>query len=173
MSKPTAESIRDAFTRAAARTHLVRFVEVVGQTARYDVQSDSDPTRRHRVAVFTEARDRMTCGCPGSLHVACWHRAAVAIVRANREAHGLPLDGPSTAARSASYEAVAQSVEIVARGHSSMSAIDREDASYHKAIDDANRMRRINGQPTIRPTATAIGTFTRVDCELTRIMAGH
>ncbi|HEV8637924.1 MAG TPA: hypothetical protein VG370_27215 [Chloroflexota bacterium] len=39
--------------------------------------------------------------CPSELRVACWHRAAVAVVRGSRLGHGLPADGPGALERRA------------------------------------------------------------------------
>lgn len=86
---------RLAFERVADgdRAKLARFWKSNGPQDHYLVNSASDLDRAYVVTVT--GGDRYECNCPARHHFACWHRAAVATVRANRRAAGLPAAGPT------------------------------------------------------------------------------
>jgi hypothetical protein len=93
MAKTAAEMVRGAFDRARGRRALVHFLATsAGGFAVYAVGLTADVDTAYRVAVRGSA---YRCTCAAELRPACWHRAAVATVRANRHAWGLPADGPS------------------------------------------------------------------------------
>src|SRR5262245_12608820 len=93
MAKSAAEVNRRAFARARGRSALVHYLATsVGGFAVYAVGSTDDPDHGYRVTV----RDNSyVCTCPSEERVACWHRAIVASVRANRQGFGLEADGPA------------------------------------------------------------------------------
>ena len=93
MAKTADEMIRTAFDRARARTAAVHYAGTsAGGYATYAVGSSQTVELAYRVTV---RGDEFRCTCPSELRPACWHRAAVAIVRASRQGHGLPVDGPN------------------------------------------------------------------------------
>jgi hypothetical protein len=82
-----------ALRRAAGRLASVRFLAVSsGGYAVYSVGSSRDPENAYRVTVSPSGEYR--CTCPSELRPACVHRAAVYLVRVQREAGGLEADGP-------------------------------------------------------------------------------
>jgi uncharacterized Zn finger protein len=82
-----------ALARAASRLGSVRFLAVSsGGYAVYCVGSSRDPENAYRVTVAPDGTYR--CTCPSELRPACVHRAAVYLVRIQREAGGLAADGP-------------------------------------------------------------------------------
>lgn len=85
--------IATALRRARVRTGAVRFLAVSsGGYSVYCVGSSRDPENAYRVTVDRDGVFR--CTCPSELRPACVHRAAVYLVRVQREAGGLPPDGP-------------------------------------------------------------------------------
>lgn len=92
-SKTAAQQIREAFARAQRRTALVHWLGFTGDGAgSYSVDSSVDPTVGYRVMVLNGT---FTCTCPSAERASCWHRAAAATIRANRQAFGLAPDGPA------------------------------------------------------------------------------
>lgn len=86
------DQIRLALRRAAGRLGAVRFLAVSsGGYSVYCVGSSRDPENAYRVTVSPSGEYR--CTCPSELRPACVHRAAVYLVRIQREAGGLPADG--------------------------------------------------------------------------------
>jgi hypothetical protein len=93
MAKSAAEVVRGAVDRARGRRALVHFLATsAGGFAVYAVGSTADVDTAYRMTVRGAA---YRCACAAELRPACWHRAAVAMVRANRVAWGLPAAGPS------------------------------------------------------------------------------
>jgi hypothetical protein len=93
MARTAAEVVKGAFGRARGRTAAVHYVATsAGGFAVYSVDSSQDTETAYRVTVRA---GQYRCTCPPEMRPACWHRAAVAIVRASRQGHGLPADGPS------------------------------------------------------------------------------
>lgn len=85
--------VEAALRRARVRTGAVRFLALSsGGYAVYCVGSSRDPENAYRVTVAPDGTYR--CTCPSELRPACVHRAAVYLVRIQREAGGLPADGP-------------------------------------------------------------------------------
>lgn len=85
--------MRAALKRAAPRTGAVRWLGVSpGGFATYAVGSSRGVEDGYRVTVDPDGVYR--CTCPSELRPACWHRASVWLVRVQREAGGLPADGP-------------------------------------------------------------------------------
>lgn len=87
--KTPAEMIAAATAVAASNERLVTFLYRDGPAAVYRVGSRTTPGAAYRVHAIGE---RLVCSCPAAAHVACWHRAGVAIRRAERRAHGLAPD---------------------------------------------------------------------------------
>jgi uncharacterized Zn finger protein len=93
MAKTAAEITKGAFQRALGRTAAVHYVgTTTGGFAVYSVDSSRDADSAYTVTVRGE---HYRCTCPSELRPACWHRAAVAMVRASRRGFGLPADGHS------------------------------------------------------------------------------
>src|SRR5262245_42489844 len=95
MAKSAAEMTRGAFQRARGRSALVHYLATsAGGFAVYAVGSTADPDHGYRVTV-RGSEFRCTCPAADGGQVACWHRAIVASVRANRQGFGLEPDGPA------------------------------------------------------------------------------
>ena len=93
MAKTAADITRGAFRRAIGRTSAVHFLgTTTGGFAVYSVDSSRDVDSAYTVTV---RGDHYRCTCPSEHRPACWHRAAVAAVRASRSGFGLPADGHS------------------------------------------------------------------------------
>lgn len=93
--KTPAQTVRDAFRRAAHRTAAVHYLGTTsGGFATYSVGSSRDTETAYTVTV---RGDLYRCTCPSEFRPACWHRAAVATVRASRAGFGLEPSGPSAA----------------------------------------------------------------------------
>jgi hypothetical protein len=93
MAMTEQQLIHGAFRRAVGRTAAVHFVGTsAGGYATYVVGSSRDVEAGYRVTVDLAGVYR--CTCPSELRPACWHRGAVAMVRASRQGFGLPADGP-------------------------------------------------------------------------------
>lgn len=85
MAKTAADPVRDAFARAASRLALVhRIHKDAGGAELYAVGSSTNPDSGYVVAVI--GGTIFACTCPSEIRPACWHRAAVAIRRANDRA---------------------------------------------------------------------------------------
>jgi hypothetical protein len=96
MAKTAAEMVRGAFERARGRTAAVHYVGTsTGGFATYSVDSSACVENAYSVTVDVAGQFRCTCPASDSGKPACWHRAAVAIVRASRQGFGLPADGPT------------------------------------------------------------------------------
>jgi hypothetical protein len=97
MAKSAAEMVRGAFDRARGRRALVHFLATsAGGFAIYAVDSTADVDTAYRVTVRgAEYR----CTCAAEPRPACWHRAAVASVRASRQAFGMPAEASGSATR--------------------------------------------------------------------------
>jgi uncharacterized Zn finger protein len=94
MAKTASEMIQTAIARASGRTAAVHFITVTpAGYAVYSVGSSQDVETAYSVTVSPAGAYR--CTCPSEMRAACWHRAGVAIVRASRQGHGLPADGPN------------------------------------------------------------------------------
>jgi uncharacterized Zn finger protein len=105
MAKTAAEMVRGACDRARGRRPLVHFLAITpAGFAVYVVGSSGSVDSAYRVTVKGDA---FVCTCAAELRPACWHRAAVASVRASRQAFGMPADGP-TAEQAAAAAALAQ-----------------------------------------------------------------
>lgn len=116
MAKTASEMIRGAFDRARGRRPLVHFLTTnAGGFAVYAVGSTADVDTAYRVTVRDE---QFRCTCAAELRPACWHRAAVASVRASRRAFGMPADGPT-----AEQAAAAAALERRARAAAEVDAI--------------------------------------------------
>src|SRR5439155_18010085 len=95
MARTAAEMITGALERARGRSALVHYlVTSAGGFATYAVGSTTDVDSAYRVTVRSEEY-RCTCPAADAGRDACWHRAAVAVVRVSRVGFGLPADGPS------------------------------------------------------------------------------
>jgi SWIM zinc finger len=93
MAKTADEMIRAAFQRARERSSAVHFVGLSsGGFAVYAVGSSRDVDTAYAVTVKDDA---YRCTCPSEHRPACWHRAAVASLRASRRGFGLEPDGPT------------------------------------------------------------------------------
>lgn len=91
MAMSAIDITRNAFRRAMGRTSAVHFLgTTTGGFAVYAVDSSQDTDTAYSVTV---RGDHFRCTCQGGLRSACWHRAAVAAVRASRVGFGLPADG--------------------------------------------------------------------------------
>lgn len=81
MAKTEREMIGGAFERARGRQALVRFIETTaGGFDVYGVNSTADVDQAYTVTV---RGNEFKCTCPSEQRVACWHRAAVYVRRAN------------------------------------------------------------------------------------------
>jgi len=85
--------IQGAIERARGRTAAVHYLGTSsGGFATYSVGSSRDTDAAYNVTVRDE---QYRCTCPSELRPACWHRSAVAIIRASRLMFGLLADGPN------------------------------------------------------------------------------
>lgn len=81
------DPIRDAFARARSRVALVHFLRRTAAGGElYAVNSSRDPDGAYIVAVVTDQTYVCSCEAAAVGRPACWHRAAVAIRRANDRA---------------------------------------------------------------------------------------
>ena len=81
MAKTEREMIGGAFERARGRQALVHFIETTsGGFDVYAVGSTQDVDQAYTVTV---KGSEFKCTCPSEQRVACWHRAAVCVRRAN------------------------------------------------------------------------------------------
>jgi hypothetical protein len=76
--------IRGAFDRARSRLALVHFIQTT--EAGYDLYAVGSSTDVDSGYVVCVRENVYTCTCQSELRPACWHRAAVAIRRANDRA---------------------------------------------------------------------------------------
>jgi activator of HSP90 ATPase len=84
MAKTEREMIGGAFERARGRQALVRFLTTsAGGFDVYAVGSTADVDQAYTVTV---KGSEFKCTCPAEQRVACWHRAAVYVRRANDRA---------------------------------------------------------------------------------------
>ena len=85
MAKTAAEMVQAAIDRARGRTAAVHYVGTsAGGYDVYAVGSSTDPDTAYTVTV--DRAERYRCTCPSETRAACWHRAAVAVRRANDRA---------------------------------------------------------------------------------------
>ena len=100
MAKTADEMIRGAFARARERTALAHFLTTnAGGYDVYAVGSSTDPDTAYTVTV--DRAERYRCTCPSETRAACWHRAAVAVRRANDRARAEYLARTETRAAAA------------------------------------------------------------------------
>ena len=84
MAKTAAEMIQGAIERSRRRQALVHFLTTnAGGYAVYSVGSTADPDAAYTVTV---RGNDFLCTCPSEARIACWHRAAVYVRRANDRA---------------------------------------------------------------------------------------
>jgi hypothetical protein len=101
-----AEMVRAAFERARGRSALVHWLDFDAEGAgTYAVGSSTDVEVAYTVRVLDGA---FFCDCPSAARPACWHRAAVAQLRASRAGFGLEADGPSAAQERSAERAAAR-----------------------------------------------------------------
>ena len=107
MAKSIDEMVRGAFARARGRSAAVHYIETSqAGYAVYSVDSSASTDTAYRVTVSPSGA--YACTCPSETRPACWHRAAVAQVRANRMGFGLPADGPTAEQERADVQAAAR-----------------------------------------------------------------
>lgn len=113
MARTMAEMVRGAFDRARGRTALVRFLTTSGGFDVYSVGSTASVDTSYAVTV---SDGRFVCTCPAADNgrEACWHKAAVHMVRANRLAWGLPAAGPSAGDTTAADRRLASIADLFA-----------------------------------------------------------
>ena len=103
------ETVRRAFQRAHGRSALVHYLETSqAGYAVYAVDSTASTDTAYVVTVAPSGQFRCTCPAADLGRPACWHRAAVATVRASRTGFGLPADGPTAEQERADVQAAAR-----------------------------------------------------------------
>ena len=89
MAKTADEMIRGAFARARERVVLAHYLTTnAGGFDVYSVGSSADVDAAYTVTV---RGGEYRCTCPSETRVACWHRAAVYVRRANDRARAEAL----------------------------------------------------------------------------------